>query len=73
MANLVTRDYSESIGVIVQHFSAMAWRARDLLTQASVEGSQILKQLNRRKYSDIPGRNFNWDVQTATLVKYIGL
>ncbi|KAI0467905.1 hypothetical protein F4859DRAFT_219035 [Xylaria cf. heliscus] len=72
MASLVTRDHSEQLDFVISHLSAMAWRARDLLAQTSLEGSQVLKQLNRRKYSEIPAQNFNWDIQTNTLTKYIG-
>ncbi|KAI1735233.1 hypothetical protein F4680DRAFT_470150 [Xylaria scruposa] len=50
----------------------MAWRARDLLASTSLERSQVLKQLNRRKYSEIPVQSFNWDIQADTLTKYIG-
>ncbi len=70
MASLITRDYSTTLGHIIDHLRSMVWRSRELLAGA-IDGHQLLKQLNRRKYSDLPQQSFHWDVTNETLNKYV--
>lgn len=52
MVGLVGRDYRDRVELVINHLRNLAWRARDLLASCSLGGSQVLRQLNKRKYSE---------------------